>query len=40
MFVLQRLAAMTQSLKTIDAGGGEDEVELDEFPISEVCTLR
>ncbi|KAL3858501.1 hypothetical protein ACJMK2_013087 [Sinanodonta woodiana] len=31
----ERLAAMTQSLKTIDAGGGEDEVELDEFPISE-----
>ncbi|KAK3084322.1 hypothetical protein FSP39_011558 [Pinctada imbricata] len=29
----ERLSAMTQSLETIDAGGGEDEVEIDEFPV-------
>ena len=36
--VLQRLSALTQSLMSIDAGGGEDEVKLDEFPAA-VCIL-
>lgn len=29
----ERLAALTQSLKTIDEGGGEDEPEIDDFPV-------
>ena len=32
--ILQRLSALTQSLMSIDAGGGEDEVQMDEFPTS------
>ncbi|XP_061189628.1 pescadillo-like isoform X2 [Saccostrea echinata] len=31
----ERLSAFSQSLKSIDEGGGEDEVQLDEFPATE-----
>ncbi|XP_062588069.1 pescadillo homolog [Saccostrea cucullata] len=31
----KRLSALSQSLKSIDEGGGEDEVQLDEFPATD-----
>ena len=32
----QRLSALSQTLRSLDQGGGEDEVQLDEFPALEV----
>ncbi|XP_048770357.1 pescadillo homolog [Ostrea edulis] len=31
----ERLSALSQTLKSLDEGGGEDEVQLDEFPASD-----
>lgn len=34
--MFQRLSALSQTLRSLDEGGGEEEVQLDEFPAVEV----